>query len=342
MGSKGSRIVKVNGNFKETIKNYLKDEKLKIEIIEFFNNSQVRNYNPNGQRLNPDRPMIKKYFLNDDKIMIEIYNYPALLSDNYGFFNLINECSAIIKIFFQRCSDLTEKNKKEKFLLFYNSIIEKDNKKIFEMTGLELNKENFIGLKQGLDKLEEYFGMSNLQNYFASKKSENDNNINIDSSIFGGYFTIGKCIILYLINYFFGSKKETILNEDPIVQFVKLMDEELIKDEVLNETNLFVVALEKTKDNNVTEICMFPYYIGKLNENRCPTIGIESPSTNQSYYYNILKGIQFYKKKYKNMKDGDFDELKKDIKFLITATKEEIIEVAEEKEKEKKEKKKKK
>ena len=297
MGSKGTRIVKVNGDLKKTIMNYLDDEKLKNEICEFFKyKSQVKNSNPNAQRFNPDKPMIKKYFLNDDEIMIEIYNYPALLSKNYGFFNLINECSAIIKFFFQRCSDLTEKNKKEKFLEFYNSLIEKDNQKIFEMTGLELNKENFIGLKQGLDKLEEYFGMSILQNYFASKKSKNDNNINIDSSIFGNYFTIGKCIILYLINYFFDTKNETILNEDPIVQFVKLMDKELIKEEVLNETNLFVIALEKTKDNNVTEICMYPVYIPKLNENKCPTIGIESPSTNQSDYYNLLKGIIFYKK----------------------------------------------
>ena len=115
MGSKGSIIVKVNGNLKETINNYLKDEKLKNEIIGFFNNSRVRISNPNPQLYNPEIPMIKKYFLNDDKIMIEIYNYPALLSNNYGFFNLINQCSAIIKYFFQRCSDLTEKNKKEKF-----------------------------------------------------------------------------------------------------------------------------------------------------------------------------------------------------------------------------------
>ena len=97
--------------------------------------------------------------------------------------------------------NLTEKNKKEKFLLFFNSLIKKDKQKISEM--LELNKENFIHLKQGLDKLEEYFGMSNLQNYFASKKSKNDNNISINSSNFGNCITIGICILLYLLNILF-------------------------------------------------------------------------------------------------------------------------------------------
>ena len=72
------------------------------------------------------------------------------------------------------------------------------------MTGVELNEENFIRLKQGLDKLEEYFGMSNLQNYFASKKSKNDNNISINSSNFGNCITIGICILLYLLNFIFG------------------------------------------------------------------------------------------------------------------------------------------
>ena len=98
--------------------------------------------------------------------------------------------------------NLTEKNKKEKFLLFFNSLIKKDKQKISEM--LELNKENFIHLKQGLDKLEEYFGMSNLQNYFASKKSKNDNNTSINSSNFGNCITIGICILLYLLNFVFG------------------------------------------------------------------------------------------------------------------------------------------
>jgi hypothetical protein len=98
--------------------------------------------------------------------------------------------------------NLTEKNKKEKFLLFFNSLIKKDKQKISEMIGVELNEKNFIPLKQGLDKLEEYFGMSNLQNYFASKKSKNDNNISINSSNFGNCITIGICILLYLLNIF--------------------------------------------------------------------------------------------------------------------------------------------
>ena len=69
---------------------------------------------------------------------------------------------------------------------------------------LELNKENFIHLKQGLDKLEEYFDISNLQNYFTSKKSKNDNNTSINSSNFGNCITIGICILLYLLNFVFG------------------------------------------------------------------------------------------------------------------------------------------
>ena len=205
MGGKGSKIVKVNGDLKKTIEDYLKDEKLKIEIVEFFRNSQKfgnSHPNPNGEQLlNKDKPIIKKYFLNDDNIIIEIFNYPALLGINNGFFNLINECSNIFKLFFQSSLNLTEKNKKEKFLLFFNSLIKKDKQKISEM--LELNKENFIHLKQGLDKLEEYFGMSNLQNYFASKKSKNDNNISINSSNFGNCITIGICILLYLLNILF-------------------------------------------------------------------------------------------------------------------------------------------
>ena len=80
----------------------MKDEKLKIEIVEFFRNSQVRYSYPNGKQLsNPDKPIIKKYFLNDDNIIIEIFNYPTLLRINNGFFNLINECSIIFNFFFK-------------------------------------------------------------------------------------------------------------------------------------------------------------------------------------------------------------------------------------------------
>ena len=78
----------------------MKDEKLKIEIVEFFRNSQVRYSYPNDKQLsNPDKPIIKKYFLNDDNIIIEIFNYPALLRINNGFFNLINKCSIIFNFF---------------------------------------------------------------------------------------------------------------------------------------------------------------------------------------------------------------------------------------------------
>ena len=95
------------------------------------------------------------------------------------------------------------------------------------------------------------------------------------------------------------------------------METTLNNDEVFNEKNLFIIAIEKTKDNDVREICMFPYYIEDLNENICPTIGVESPSTNERYYYYLLKGINFYKKKYQEMKDDYFsDEWKKDSIFL--------------------------
>ena len=80
----------------------MKDEKLKIEIVEFFRKSQVRYSYPNDKQLsNPDKPIIKKYFLNDDNIIIEIFNYPTLLRINNGFFNLINKCSIIFNFFFK-------------------------------------------------------------------------------------------------------------------------------------------------------------------------------------------------------------------------------------------------
>ena len=95
------------------------------------------------------------------------------------------------------------------------------------------------------------------------------------------------------------------------------METTLNDNEDFNEKNLFIIAIEKTKDNDVREICMFPYYIEDLNENICPTIGVESPGTNERYYYYLLKGIHFYKKKYQEMKDGYLsDEWKKDSIFL--------------------------
>ena len=200
------------------------------------------------------------------------------------------------------------------------------------MIGVELNEENFIHLKQGLDKLEEYFGMSNLQNYFASKNSKNDNNINIDSSIIGNRINIGICILFYLFNFVFSKRNETILNENAIQKFFETMETTLNDDEVFNKKNLFIIAIEKTKDNDVNEICMFPHHIDGLNGNVCPTIGEESPGTNERYYYYLLKGIHFYKKKYQEMKDGYLsDEWKKDYNFLRTATIEQIMEVVEEK-----------
>ena len=141
--------------------------------------------------------------------------------------------------------------------------------------------------------------MSNLQNYFASKNSKNDNNINIDSSIIGNRINIGICILFYLFNFVFSKRNETILNENAIQKFFETMETTLNDDEVFNKKNLFIIAIEKTKDNDVREICMFPYYIEDLNENICPTIGVESHSTNERYYYYLLKGIKFYKKNIK-------------------------------------------
>ena len=109
-------------------------------------------------------------------------------------------------------------------------------------------------------------------------------------------------ILFYLLNYVFGLKNKTISNEKAIQKCFDTMETTLNDDKVFNETNLFIIVIEKTKDNDVREICMFPYYIEELNQNIFPIIGVKSHGTNQRYYYYLLKGIQFLKKISRNGK----------------------------------------
>lgn len=124
------------------------------EIIEFFNAHDLNKIN-NTTIYNNDFPLIKKYYpsQNSHKIYLEIFNIPALFKENKGFIFTINKLAIYIFIFKEKYENknITKKVINEKFEEFLKAILEVKVQKINEILNDNINEEDLINLKQGIE-----------------------------------------------------------------------------------------------------------------------------------------------------------------------------------------------
>ena len=127
MGTNGIIPIKVK------VENILKEKEQ--EIITFFNMYQQESKKPNNMEiLTADNPIIKTYNPSENKynIYMEIFNMPALFKLDNGFFIIINKISILFDLFFTKINEkpLSEKEINDKFIEFYQSMLEANTKKI--------------------------------------------------------------------------------------------------------------------------------------------------------------------------------------------------------------------
>jgi len=347
-----------NKTLEAKAKEVLKDQEK--EIIEFFNAHDLNKVN-NTTIYNNDFPLIKKYYpsQNRHKIYLEIFNIPALFKENKGFIFTINKLAIYIFKFKEKYENknITKKVINEKFEEFLKAILEVKVQKIKEILDDNISEVDLINLKQGIEKLYQYFGFDTVKIYY-SKIIGIDIGVGLANSMVGaltaflsgfsvssigiiaaaGFFAgIGISIAIGFVAYFIydyyikkpNDKNNILNNAECINKFFKEIKE--FKVENLEGKNLLILALNN--DANNREISIFSYNLNEISS-ICPIIGDNAePSSNSFIYTTYLKATEFFIKKYKDRIQRenciqkkkniikDFEDLKKlsvaQIKYLI-------------------------
>ena len=325
------------------------------EIIDFFNAHDLNKASKNEIR-NMNFPLIKKYYPpeNKQKIYLEIFNIPALFKENQGFIFTINKLSIYIFEFKKKYDkeNTTKKEINEKFEEFLKAIIEVKVEKINKILDVKIDKKDLIKLKQGIEKLYQYFGPDTVKSYYnkiigvgffglkgtmagvlhAISSGFSISGIVISAAV-GCAAGLGFAIVIGLIGYWIYEYYKKIKDNNNILsnsEYINKFFEEIegFKVESLNDNNLLVLALNN--DINKREIAIFPYNLDKINNSICPIIGPNADSSSNSFmYYTYLDATEFFIDKYsKKIKEESYytiiQELEKDFEFLTTKTVAEI------------------
>lgn len=346
-----------NKTLEAKAKEVLKDKEK--EIIDFYNSYDLTKVNNNNKlnKNNLDLPLIKKYVpsQNRHKIYLEIFNIPALFKENYGFIFTINKLSIYIFKFKEKYEK--EPNTKEainkKFEEFLQAILEVEVEKINEILNDGISKEDLIKLKQGIEKLYQYFGPETVNMYYKKivgvvagltgtmagalycfLSGFSLSGIGI-SAVLGCVSFISLSIFIGVVGFFIyewitkKDEKNILNNAICIDNFFKEIKE--FKVESLNGKNLLVLALNN--DINKRDLLLLPYNLPVI-DSICPIIGTYAePSSNSYIYYTYLDATEFFIDKYlKKIKEEDyyqigqhlikdFEDLKKlnvaEIRYLI-------------------------
>lgn len=346
-----------NKTLEAKAKEVLKDKEK--EIIDFYNSYDLTKVNNNNKlnKNNLDLPLIKKYVpsQNRHKIYLEIFNIPALFKENYGFIFTINKLSIYIFKFKEKYEK--EPNTKEainkKFEEFLQAILEVEVEKINEILNDGISKEDLIKLKQGIEKLYQYFGPETVNMYYKKivgvvagltgtmagalycfLSGFSLSGIGI-SAVLGCVSFISLSIFIGVVGFFIyewitkKDEKNILNNAICIDNFFKEIKE--FKVESLNGKNLLVLALNN--DINKRDFLLLPYNLPVI-DSICPIIGTYAePSSNSYIYYTYLDATEFFIDKYlKKIKEEDyyqigqhlikdFEDLKKlnvaEIRYLI-------------------------
>ena len=263
MGTNGIIPIKVK------VENILKEKEQ--EIITFFNMYQQESKKPNNMEiLTSDNPIIKTYNPSENKynIYMDIFNMPALFRLDNGLSIIINKISILFDLFFTKINEkhLSEKEINDKFIEFYQSMLEANTKKIKDFIKEDISEDELLGIKEGMENLSDYFGIENIKNFYIKLFSEGGGAIVggiIGASTIlavGGNLAAGIClgasmgIMIGVIGYFvFRNLK--LKNQSQFIdknqKIIKRFFED-IKDfskEKFNKKNLFVLAIEKENNN---------------------------------------------------------------------------------------------
>ena len=287
-----------------------------------------------------DKPIIYKIYPNDNKyrLNIDIFNFPALLRKENGFFTIVNKISIIFKYFSDKMKNISKDEYERNFPIFFKSILNCDVNKFNELIGTKVQEEELNNLKQGLEKIIRYFGIENTE---KTLNILNSLGIGIFSTLtaipisFIASILSSACIGLgigiaigfvsfYLFTKFNDGQKKMFENNKIILE--NFFEEiKTFNFDTFNNCNIFVIAIDKN-GNQIKDICLFPGIMGNLNPFDFPTIGgSDNGESNLKYYEDLLKGTQYFIENYQKklgsketFTNDMMNDLKRDINLLIS------------------------
>lgn len=356
MGSTNQSIEEEGIQIKQEEKDVLKvkakevlDEKR--DIIKKFMEKRYENMEesePNNEEgVYKDKPIIYKIYPKENKynLLIEIFNFPALLRKENGLFIIVNKIAIIFKYFSDKMKNISKDEYERKFPIFFKSILDCDVNKFRELIGINIQEKDLNILKLGLEKIIRYFGIENIEKYL--------NKLSVGVGVFGSLVSfipiylassllsasaigLGIGIIIGLVGYFILRKfndndRKTFENNKKILE--KFFDEiKTFSFDKFNCCNIFVIVIDKN-GAQIKDISLFPDIMGNLNPYEFPKIGgIDNGESNIKYYECLLKGIQYYIEYYQKKLGSETTfnnyieiEFKRDINDLIKSDENTII-----------------
>lgn len=318
-------------NFINRFNTYWEQEKQKIKD-EFKSKSSGKGEKP-----------IKVRRYEENNILLDVFNYPALLNSDFGFLHLLNHCQVLFNAFFEQIKDLEKNEKEDKFISFFTSFMDEDIEEIQKLSGIRYDDDKFHFLKNSMDLLVSYFDLESVKSDLKTKLDIYNNNKYknkiIGSSALGiasliavvAYFSgvnssllligggIGVVIGIGLTAYFC-YKKYTVdkslskIEEDKIrknMHFIeKFFDRMKIETEKNNiKSNVFIIAIDKSTDN-YGDFIFQPYILRGINSIDSPKL--DNYTDNMNNYNCYLKGLDFFKKKYeKKVNEANSNDISK-------------------------------
>jgi len=172
---------------------------------------------------------------------------------------------------------------------------------------VNIDEKNLLKRKQGLECLMNIFGMENVRYYYkiAFFVPIGVGGTLVLGTLVGFGLTstltvatgvgaaIGILVIAGLAGYFIyrhiKNKHQDKLKEnakmledfyDKVLGFLSSGVDYFCenKGNIISPKNLFVIAYEKDRNDLINDICLFPYYISRLDSINCPTIGPNAPN----------------------------------------------------------------
>ena len=242
----------------------------------------------------------------ENNILLDVFNYPALFNPDFGFLHLLNHCQVLFTAFFEKTKSLKKSEKEEKFISFFTSFMDENIDEIQKITGIRYDEDKLYFLKQAIDLIISYFDLENVKSYFKEKLYI-DNNDKIDGKIAGSSI-LGIASLIAFSTFFAGVNSSLLLigggigvfigigltayfcykkynvnkslsnineikqqlkkNMEFIEKFFDRMKSETEKDN--NKSNVFIMAIDKISDNY--DFIFQPYYLKGINSIDIPKL----------------------------------------------------------------------
>ena len=311
-----------HNNFAKKINEYINNNKEKIK--EFFKNNSG-----NDDSLVPIKNRIK-----EKDFILDIFNFPAFFNMESGILILLTELQYIFKIFFEKHKGLNEEEKKDKYRLFLKSLIEEEVDDILSLTGIKCDDEQMYKIKHSMDLLVQYFDIESIQSYF-SKESGYFNEKTVFTftkvgtpilgsasiialstftsanlpllGIFGGVglvFCLGLGIYIYNKYNEYNAYIQNLEEKEAIIKnFFDRINAFYNYKSYMN-SNIFLIAIDKTKTNN-GDFILQNYTIKGLPSFNSPKIVSNTGDIQVDFYKEYFEGINYFFEKYKKIAEKE-------------------------------------